>query len=145
MIIHFGNSKYCLSFAVFAFPFCFCHAVSSFVPWAREFRWLIQRLLHLLHVLIARPSDGIKWTDSTGVVIVNGGEKKPLFPEEARPVAIHLGTSLLLLPESFQEQPHWCAFESDALDFVLNLIFDIPETHGSMAKDHYCGWRKNEV
>uniref|UniRef100_A0A2D4LU08 Uncharacterized protein n=1 Tax=Micrurus spixii TaxID=129469 RepID=A0A2D4LU08_9SAUR len=50
-----------------------------------------------------------------------------------------LGSSLLLLAHSFQEQPHWCALESNVLDFVLNLVFKVPQTQGGMDEAQHDG------
>lgn len=66
-------------------------------------------------------------------------EGKRAVPEERETNADGLGSSLLLLAHSFQEQPHWCAFESNVLDFVLNLVFKAPQTQGGMDEAHCKG------
>lgn len=56
-----------------------------------------------------------------------------------------LRSCFLLLPKSLQEQPHGCSLESDALHFVLNLVFEIAKTQRSMHQDHCSRKRRNEV
>lgn len=66
-------------------------------------------------------------------------EGKRAVPEERETNADGLGSSLLLLAHSFQEQPHRCALESNVLDFVLNLVFKVPQTQGGMDEAHCKG------
>lgn len=66
-------------------------------------------------------------------------EGKRAVPEERETNADGLGSSLLLLAHSFQEQPHRCALESNVLDFVLNLVFKTPQTQGGMDEAHCKG------
>lgn len=50
-----------------------------------------------------------------------------------------LGSSLLFLAHSFQKQPHWRALKPNVLDFVLNLVFKVPQTQGGVDEAHCKG------